>query len=180
VARHAAFLRGINLGKRRVKMDALRTHFEALDVGDPQTFIASGNVVFDHDGSDTARLEDEIERHLHHALGFATETFVRTLEELRRITQVEVVTRLGEEGFTPLVIFLREGPGDEARRALEALESDDDRFAVLEREVVWFRRGRLSDSPILTRHLDAALGRVETTMRNLNTLRRMVEKFGEA
>ncbi|NIP60050.1 MAG: DUF1697 domain-containing protein, partial [Gemmatimonadetes bacterium] len=46
MSRHVAFLRGINLGDRRVKMDRLRRHFEAMDLGDVATFIASGNVIF--------------------------------------------------------------------------------------------------------------------------------------
>ena len=42
-----AFLRAVNVGGRLVKMDALRSAFEALDLADVSTFIASGNVLFE-------------------------------------------------------------------------------------------------------------------------------------
>ncbi len=44
--RYIAFLRGINLGKRRLPMSQLRSSFEELGFSDVKTFIASGNVVF--------------------------------------------------------------------------------------------------------------------------------------
>jgi uncharacterized protein (DUF1697 family) len=44
MARYVAFLRGINLGGRRIANDELRSHFEALGCEDVATFRASGNL----------------------------------------------------------------------------------------------------------------------------------------
>ena len=74
---HAALLRGINLGNRRVKMDELRGHFEDLGLTDAETYLASGNVVFGHSGSDLPGLERRVEAHLQEALGYEVATFVR-------------------------------------------------------------------------------------------------------
>ena len=41
-----SMLRGVNLGKRRVKMEALRGLYESLGLRDAQTLVQSGNVVF--------------------------------------------------------------------------------------------------------------------------------------
>lgn len=176
--RYAAFLRGINLGGRRLKMDELRRHFEALDVENVSTFIASGNVVFDYARSDTARLEVAAERHLHDALGFSTDVFVRSLEALRDLSERDAFAAARAERFNLHAIFLRDPPTEEAAEALRTLEGDDDHFEVLGREVVWFRRGRMTDAPISTRQIEGALGGPENTMRNLNTVERMVAKFG--
>ena len=176
--RHVAFLRGINLGKRRVKMDRLRRFFEELGFGNVATFIASGNVVFDFPVSDRRKLEQEIETHLEEALGFTTETFVRPLEELDQLTKLKRVRTRQEEGFTPHVIFLREEADDRMEGGLRTLETEDDRFLVLSTEVVWFRRGGLTESPIKTRDLETVLGGRKNTTRNLKTLQRMVAKFG--
>jgi len=54
MTRYVAFLRGINLGKRRVKMEQLRRHFEGFGLENVATFIASGNVVFDSPRQDRA------------------------------------------------------------------------------------------------------------------------------
>ncbi len=45
--RFIAFLRAINVGGRTVKMDGLRRLFAALGFSSVETFIASGNVVFE-------------------------------------------------------------------------------------------------------------------------------------
>ena len=44
--RCVAFLRGMNLGGRRIKNEQLRAEFEALGYADVGTFRASGNVLF--------------------------------------------------------------------------------------------------------------------------------------
>ena len=47
MTRYVAFLRGINLGKRRVVMTDLKRAFEDAKFQNVATFIASGNVLFD-------------------------------------------------------------------------------------------------------------------------------------
>ncbi len=50
--RYVAFLRAINLPGRNVKMDRLRSTFVSLGLDNVDTFIASGNVIFDSDRED--------------------------------------------------------------------------------------------------------------------------------
>ena len=47
MTRYAAFLRGVNLGKRTVKSAELKAAFEALGFENVKTLLASGNVLFD-------------------------------------------------------------------------------------------------------------------------------------
>ncbi|HKK08176.1 MAG TPA: DUF1697 domain-containing protein [Gemmatimonadota bacterium] len=176
--RLAAFLRGINLGGRRVTNEELRAPFESLGLEDVATYRASGNVVFTDPGGERRAIERAIEEALASGMGFDADAFVRGLEDLRRLVDREALADAREEGFRPHVVFLRREPGAEALTALGELESPDDRFLVFGPEVVWLRRGRLSDSAIRTRHLEAALGGAGNTMRNLNTVERIVDKFG--
>ncbi len=178
--RLVAFLRGINLGDRRLKMDRLRECFEALDVEDVATFLASGNVVFGHDGElDREALERRIEGHLETSLGYPVDTFVRSMQELDELLRSDAVTGAdANEELNPQVIFLRNPATGEVREALAALATDEDVFEVLGRAVLWLRRGRLSDATITVRELEAALGGPEHTTRTLNTVRRIVGKFG--
>src|SRR5437660_1567039 len=83
--RYVSFLRGINLGGRRVKMDQLRALFEALKFSDVSTFIASGNVLFGAPSLDAGSLEGQIEHHLEQSLGYPVDTFLRTPSELAAI-----------------------------------------------------------------------------------------------
>ncbi|MEZ0385931.1 MAG: DUF1697 domain-containing protein, partial [Verrucomicrobium sp.] len=81
-----AFLRAINVGGRNVPMAELRRHFANLGLENVETFIASGNVIFDAPPRKKAAvLEKQIESHLHSALGYEVATFVRTEKELAAI-----------------------------------------------------------------------------------------------
>lgn len=177
--RLVAFLRGINLGNRRLKMDELKAHFDALGYDDVATYLASGNVVFGAPAPDPGALETEIEAHLEAELGYAVDTFVRSLPELRPLPELDGVEAAREEGFKPHVVFLKEPVAEDAAAALAGLETPDDRFRPLGREVLWLRRGGLSDSPIAPGDLERALGGRTHTMRTLNTVRRLLSKFGE-
>jgi uncharacterized protein (DUF1697 family) len=177
MARHAAFLRGINLGGRRLPMDELRRAFEELGLENVATFIASGNVIFDHAAGARAALESRIEAHLAASIGFDADTFVRPLARLEHIAGLDVVASARADGFNIHVIFLRREPAPAVEDALRALEGPDDRFLVEQREVLWLRRGRLTDSPVKDRVLQTALS-ATSTMRNMNTIERIVARFG--
>ena len=175
--RHVAFLRGINLGRRRVKMEDLRRAFEAFGLSDVATFIASGNVIFPHSGLALPALEAGIEAHLAKSFGYDVATFVRPVAELERITRLDLVEPARADGFNLHVIFLRRKPGAAVARALAALEGPDDQFHVRGRDVLWLRRGRLTDSPVSGRELEKALGSPANTMRNLNTVEQIVARY---
>ena len=177
MSRYVAFLRGINLGNRRVTMDRLREEFEAFGLRGVTTFIASGNVIFDAGGRDAAELEAALENHLAGALGFPVDTFIRTVDELEAVVRFAESVTPEEEGWTPHVAFLREPVGDDVADRLRRLETPDDRFPVNGREIYWLRRGRMSDSAVSAGDLAKAIG-ASHTMRNLNTVQRIVEKFG--
>jgi uncharacterized protein (DUF1697 family) len=68
--KYVAFLRAINVGGHTVKMDYLRHLFETLGLSNVETFIASGNVIFDSPSRNTKTLEKKIERHLLEKLGY--------------------------------------------------------------------------------------------------------------
>lgn len=176
--RHVAFLRGINLGNRRLKNAELREHLEALGFDAVHTFLASGNAILDGAEEDGAALEARLEHHLRKSLGFETDTFVRPLERLGELAGLEELQAPRDEGFNPHVVFLKEAPGPSVVEALRGLETPDDAFLVLAREVVWLRRGGLTDSTISNAQLQRALD-ATNTMRSLNTVERIAEKFGE-
>jgi uncharacterized protein (DUF1697 family) len=84
---HAAFLRGINLGNRRLTMDRLRAVVEDFGLADVATFIASGNVVFRHPGTALSELETALAAHFESSLGYPVATFVRSFARLRELAR---------------------------------------------------------------------------------------------
>ena len=175
MARFAAFLRAVNVGGRVVKSDALRKAFEAAGAADPETFLASGNVVFSSKG--VKGLDTMIAAELGKALGFEVPVFVRTLEEVRAAALHAPFPEKDVDRFpTYLVGFLSKELDAAGVERLSLISSPDDRFHVLGRDFWWLSRHRQSDPAITGRQLEKALGQ-PTTLRNVNTIRRMAEKF---
>ena len=85
MTRYIAFLRAINVGGHTVKMDILRQLFEELGLSKVETFIASGNVIFETPSQNERELEERIQAKLHASLGYQVATFLRTDQEVASI-----------------------------------------------------------------------------------------------
>lgn len=175
--RYFAFLRGINVGGHKVTMDRLRALFEELGFARVETFIASGNVIFDAPAKTAAKLEPRIEAHLEAALGYAVPTFLRTHPDLVAIA--------AHPAFPPNdvaqahaihVSFLREPPAPKLTKDLLALRSPVDEFHVHGREMYWLCRVSILESKVSDKVLGKAFP-VASTARNMNTIRRIVSKY---
>ena len=175
---HIAFLRGINVGGHRVKMDRLRSLFEELNLRDVSTFIASGNVVFSSQAEDVDALRDTIERHLAQELGYEVPTFLRSPAQLAAIAAVNPTEdKVGARSpCSQYVIFLHGAAPESLRSELAGLESEMDEFRFSETEIYWRIKGKVTDSPLFGGGLDRATRATPNTMRNMNTLRRIVAK----
>ena len=175
--RCAAFLRAVNVGGRVVKMDALKRIFESVGLAGVESFIASGNVVFSSKG--VKGLDRKIAAALGKALGYEVPTFVRTLREIADLAGQRPFEERDAAAFpTYLVGFLSKKLDTESVERLSALESIDDLFHVRGRDFWWLSKHHQARPAITGRVLEKALGQ-PTTLRNVNTIRRMAEKFGE-
>jgi uncharacterized protein (DUF1697 family) len=176
--RYIAFLRAINVGGHTVKMDQLRSLFVALEFANVETFIASGNVIFEAEAQQTRALEQQIEDHLQKALGYAVATFIRTPAELAAIVAHRPFppAELEGAGSSLYVGFLPTPPADEARRKLIALSTEVDEFQVHQRELYWLARQGMGRSTISGALLEKTLG-LPATMRNITTVRKLAAKY---
>jgi len=176
--RYVAFLRAINVGGHTVKMDRLRSLFEELSFANVETFIASGNVIFEAAEEDTRALEKCIEGHLQNALDYPVATFLRTLEELERIAKYRPFEEYSPENdnFRQYVAFITTAHGDEMQVKLDRLRTAADEFRINGREIYWLRRVNVGESEYSGAVLEKVIG-VPATMRNCTTLRKLVKKF---
>jgi len=177
--RRVAFLRAVNVGGHTIRMADLRTVFASLGFGAVETFIASGNVVFNSQEADGEKLEHTIERALEAEFGFPIEPFVRSIEEVREIAARDPFEREDPVGDdrSIYVAFLGRPPTAEAIARLVDQDTHDDTFAVVGREAYWLRRGGIGTSRFSGGLLEKTLG-LPATLRGLPTLARLVAKFG--
>ena len=87
VSRYVALLRGINLGSRTIKMDALRQVCEAQGLDHVRTVLASGNVVFDSKTGSPAAVRAKLEAALKAAFGFEVHVIVRRAGEIQALVE---------------------------------------------------------------------------------------------
>jgi len=177
---YVAFLRAVNVGGRTVRMQELRAHFETLGFTNVATFIASGNVIFETRAAE-GTLEAKIEKHLARALGFETAVFVRSAAALSAIARTDAFPdeRSGAGGPTRYVMFLRDRPAAAAVRRVMELRSETDDLRVEGREVWWLCRASMRESTVSGARIEKALGS-PVTVRNLNTIVRLVVRLGTA
>src|SRR5215208_5839263 len=141
MTKYIAFLRAINVGGHAIiKMTDLKQLFESLGMENVQTYIQSGNVIFESDEEDTVSMEKLIEDQVEKAMGHKTRLFVRTLQEVQLIAKKSPLTAAGDE--TVYVGFLKEKPDKKLQEALLVFRSNADDFAVKGREVYNLRRDR--------------------------------------
>ena len=174
--RYVAFLRGINLGGRRIKNEELRQRFEELGLGEVACFRASGNVVFSADQNDEAKLRARVEAGLGKSLGYEVPVFLRNGEELLAVAENEPFdASLAAKSKGKLqVAFLAASPKDKVRREALALSSDEDLLAVDGRELYWLPSGGISESELDLKTLESVVG--PWTMRTKGTVAQIAAK----
>jgi uncharacterized protein (DUF1697 family) len=107
--RYAAFLRGVNLGKRTVKSAELKAAFEAMGFTDVKTLLASGNVLFDSRAG--KGLKAKIEAGLKEAFGFNVPIVLRSLDELKAMVKAKPFGReAGEDAQLHVLLLDRDLP----------------------------------------------------------------------
>ena len=173
--RFVAFLRGMNLGGRRISNEDLRARFEALGCDDVATFRASGNVIFAADGAAT-KLPARLEAGLAEQLGYDVPVFLRTADEVRAIAANEpFAAKLVEASTSKLqVAMLAKAPSAAARKRALALATDADRLAIDGRELYWLPSGGISESELDWKAVELALG--PTTVRTMGTIDQIAAK----
>jgi uncharacterized protein (DUF1697 family) len=143
-----------------------------------ETFIASGNVIFDSASKSTRALEKKIESCLGEALGYEVATFVRSTAELADIAQHKPFpdSELSVPGHVVYIGFMADEPGDTAKEKLRSLATKVDAFHLNGREVYWLCRVKFGDSEISGALLAKTLG-MPATLRNSTTVKKMAAKY---
>jgi len=177
MTRYVAFLRAINVGGHTVKMDALRALFESMGFSNVETFIASGNVIFESKLKGDRSIEEKIEKKLKDALGYEVATFVRADAELAAVAEYKPFKKSQLDAAGALnVAFLAEPLDAPAKKKLAALKTDIDDFHAHDREVYWLCLKKQSESTFSNVLFEKTIGR-KTTFRGINTVRKMAEKY---
>ena len=172
--KYVAFLRGINVGgKTSMKMEELRKVFAALGFANVKTYIQSGNVVFETEEQDEAKLTAKIESAIE-ANFFKTPVMIRSIEEIRDAFENNPFDGEAFEDKLFHLIFLSEKLSDEKAEMLLSNNSENEKFAVRNREVYCLLRGEFPKSLLGKKYIDNKL-KTPATARNWRTIEKILE-----
>jgi len=176
--KYVVFLKAINVGGHTVKMDYLKKLFEQMGFAKVTTFIASGNVIFETKTKNTESIKKKIETELEKSLDYKVATFIRTLSEVKEISEYKSFkdSDLENEQNSLYIGFLDNQPDKESQKKVLALSDEANEFHFNHKEMYWLCRKNFSDSGISGKTLEKALG-MKTTIRNSTTVRKMAIKF---
>jgi len=181
MATYLALLRGVNVGSaNRIKMEDLRRLFEQAGCSRVETYIQSGNVLFESPDA-----EDELARNTELALlegaGIRTNVVIRSAEELRLTVsnlpfsadEIDAAAARNTEGESLYVLFAAAPPKPEALIKVVKTGESEDEFRVIGREAYLLLSQSIRNSKLAVR-LQNALSPV--TARNWNTTLQLLER----
>ncbi|WP_407272801.1 DUF1697 domain-containing protein [Radiobacillus sp. PE A8.2] len=180
---YIAFLRGINVGKKnRMKMADLRQRFENIGLHDVQTYIQSGNVIFESEEHED-ELRNRIESEIDATFGAKIPVILRNSEELKALIrkcpftddQVRKAERsaVGESLYVSLLLH---EPALEKVDDLHDYLFEDELYFLIGRDIYLLFGTSIRNSPLASK-VDK-LG-VPSTVRNWKTLCKLVSLIDE-
>jgi uncharacterized protein (DUF1697 family) len=181
MTKYVAFLRGINVGgKRLIKMEDLRRVVESIGLKDVLTFIASGNVLFETSQTNRDALAKKIEKKLLTAFGHDVPVVLQTIDELKDLLRTGPFKKVKPSADVMMCVTLlcaepKGGPKLPHQSAIENLEV----LAIKHRAAfILCRRKKNGMFSFPNNFFEKEFGVVATT-RQWNTIVRIVD-FAEA
>lgn len=171
-----AFLRGINVGgHRKVPMaDLRRICADAVAARNVQTYIASGNVMFEAEGP-SERLSRAIQEGIKDTFGFDAPTLVLGADAMRGIlADYPFQADAGKGAYA----YLCYDTPQLDHAGIAALKAPSEEVADIGKTVWLYAPNGIGRSKLAAK-MERLVG-VDTTARNLNTIRKMVDLLDEA
>ena len=173
-----AFLRGINLGKRQMKMAELRACLEADGFAEVKTVLASGNVRFSAEGS-AAALKARLEKLMADRFGFAVGVVLRSEDEIRAMLAGHPFASLDPKADVTRHVLMFDQPLPEGI-VLDSLPENTEILRIDPREI--YIAAYRQPNGRYTEHVEDVLkplyARIGTsnldTMRNWNTIEKIL------
>ena len=165
---YVALLRAVNVGGRKLVMSELKAVAEALGLGSPKTFIASGNLLFTSDKNEAA-LASTLSKAIGEHMGADVPVLVRTAAEMAEVAASNPFP--DDPGNRVVAIFLENQPPADALSAASGVR--DERMALGKREIYVAYGSGMADSKV---KIPAAAG---GTARNMNSVAKMAALLKE-
>lgn len=179
--KRVAILRGINVGgKRTILMADLKSLFSNLGFRNPQTYIQSGNVVFESDDSlSDMEIGAIIEKAISKKFGFDVPIIIRSAQELEEAIKKNPFCK--EKDIDPQQLhltFLKDKPLQENMTKTERFDYKPDRFIVEGKDIFVNCNGKYHETKLSNSFFEKNL-KTSATTRNWKTVLEIYELLKE-
>ncbi|TQM58078.1 DUF1697 domain-containing protein [Humibacillus xanthopallidus] len=173
------FLRAVNVGKRQMKMQALRDLLEDNGFDEVETHIASGNLRVRSATRSSARMESELRTVISEGFGFDVPVVVRTPAELRRVAHEADALESPIAADAGRYVTFMSGELDPAGvEALHAWAAPTEAARVVGNDIVLFLAAGVQGARLSNTRIEKLTGAVGTA-RNLTVVRALAAKWGD-
>lgn len=175
-----SLLRGINVsGHNVIKMAELKALFENLGFQQVQTYIQSGNILFDFEQTEVSYLETLIAEAIKAKFGFDVPVLVLTADELNAIYKSNPLLNENADISTLHVTLLSEKPAVDLVKAIEIDAYLPDRFMIVDKCVYLSCPNGYGRTKLNNTFFESKL-RVKATTRNWKTIGKVIELTKQA
>jgi uncharacterized protein (DUF1697 family) len=167
LVRYVSMLRGVNVGgQRAVKMDNLKKIYSSLGFQKMQTYLQSGNVVFDGP-AEGSMLAKDISTAVRKKLGLDVVVILRTAEELQEV--IDSMPFNGKDPEKLHVTFLSGKPKEFPTAKVDLARGPDEECSVRGTEVYLFCPDGYGRTKLSNSFFERTL-KVQATTRNWRTV----------
>jgi uncharacterized protein (DUF1697 family) len=173
---YIAILRGINVsGQKKIKMADLRALLGDLGLENVQTYIQSGNIVFQHTEAPESDLEKMIEEKIQSHYNFQVPTMVRTPEAFQYVIDHNPFLKgLNKDIKRQYITFLAEKPAAERIEALKDGHYEPEEYVIDRRIIFFFSPHGYGRAKMNNNFFEKKL-KVKATTRNWKTVNKLLE-----
>jgi len=169
-----SLLRGVNVGgKNIVKMAELRSMLEAMGFGNVQTYIQSGNCVYDSRKTSGLALSKSIAAQIKKEFGFEPSVMTISLAQLQKAIKQNPYEGRSDDPKSVHFFFLAKTATGADKNALNKMKASTEEFSLKKDVFYLFAPEGIARSK-LAAGAEAKLG-VPATARNYRTVQKLLE-----
>lgn len=165
-----SMLRGINIsGHRLIKMEALKALYEELGFMHIQTYIQSGNVIFQHQSGNLRELEIRITDGIRQKFGFDVPVIILEIEELKQIIASNpFLNDLTKDISKIYITYLSVVPDKERYENIGTAQQYEEDFQLIGKTIFIYCTNGYGNTKLSNNFLESKL-KVTATSRNWKT-----------
>lgn len=179
MAKFVSLFRAINVGKRQVKMEALKQLHEALGLTNVSSYLQTGNILFETCEATSNNLAQTLTSEFEKMFGFYSAVMVRSAAELKELETKNPFAHQGEkQAKWYLVMFLADAPDKEICENLLSNYLGPEEIQIIGKEIYIYYTQGVGTSKLTNVLIEKKLKTVGTG-RNWNTVAKLIALTNE-